>query len=211
MDLDQAIESEPGFMLTQLRNVEHFINRVQSLQLRTRSKAPLDYHQTSGPIQAMGISKWLQDNIRKPRVFKQKQLMIIAPPDCGKTGLINTLSEHLSIYHVPQLEDFDDMYQDDLFDLIVYDEFKGGRRITDLNRWLEGSTFPIRLKGGQRLKKENLPVIILSNYELQECYHSVRNQEMALAPLRARLTTIRIASHFKIAVVPHQPTSTSLT
>lgn len=70
-------------------------------------------------------------------------------------------------------EDFYDFYDDDQYDLIVLDEFKGQKTIQHMNRWLDGQKMTIRKKGSQGLKTKNLPIIIISNYSPQEVYHKV--------------------------------------
>ena len=60
-------------------------------------------------------------------------------------------------------EDFYCDYMDGCYDVIVLDEFKGQKRIQDLNQWTDGSHFPVKRKGlTPYVKKDNLPFIILS-------------------------------------------------
>ena len=89
-------------------------------------------------------------------------------------------------------EEFYDQYSDD-YDLVVMDEFKGQKKITFLNEFLQGSTMSIRKKGSQGIKQKNLPVIILSNLTLETCYRKA-NEDGRLDSLRARLEIVEVDS-----------------
>lgn len=118
-------------------------------------------------------------------------MWIRASPAMGKTTLIKYLQDTftLSIYFVPLNEKWYDGYEDNCFDLIILDEYKAHKKITDLNPILSGDPVPLsRRATAPYLKRENLPVIILSNYLPHECYHKA--SPMALAPLLSRLTVL---------------------
>ena len=96
------------------------------------------------------------------------------------------------MYHMPTTEEFYDQYSDD-YDLVVMDEFKGQKTIQWMNQFLQGSPMPIRKKGSQGMKYKNLPVVILSNYRLSECYVKAAN-DGRLSTLECRLEIIEIDS-----------------
>ncbi len=85
-------------------------------------------------------------------------------------------------------EDFDDEYENNTYDLIVIDEFKGQRKLTWINKFVEGAPMSLRKKGSQYLKTDNPPVVILSNYNLEQCYSKVK--DWRLEPFRARFDFI---------------------
>lgn len=146
-----------------------------------------------GRLDMIDIVKWLNQNIKKERPFKQAQLYLQGPTNSGKTSLIIWLSQYLRVYQMPLGEDFVDDYNDDLFDLIVFDEFRGQRTITDMNVLLQGDPTgcPLRRKGSQVVKKKNLPIIILSNFSPREAYHKVaETQPGILAPFVSRLWVV---------------------
>ncbi len=118
------------------------------------------------------IARWLNKNIKQKRKFKQEQLYIWGETNIGKTSLIEQLSEYLNIYYLPA-EDFYDTYLDDSYDLVVMDEFKGQKRVSFLNQFLQGSTMPLPKKGSQYVKCQNLPCIFLSNYSLRNAYKNI--------------------------------------
>jgi len=100
------------------------------------------------------IFKWIINNILEERPFAQQQLFIWGETCLGKTGLINTLEKYCRIYFVPADEEFYDLYDDDEYDLVVFDEFLGGKKITFMNQFLDGQKLPIRKKGTQYLKQK---------------------------------------------------------
>lgn len=154
------------------------------------------------------IGKWLADNIRRSRQLKAPQLFIHGPPNHGKTTLIEFLKKSLSVYHIPTTEDFYDAFDND-YDLCVIDEFKGQKSIQWLNQFLDGQVMTIRKKGSQYLKKKNIPCIILSNYELKDCYEGLKKAEAEaiekgwtvsdkLESLKARLQIVQVDNFIKV-------------
>ena len=71
---------------------------------------------------------------------------------------------------MPLLEDFYDFYEDENYDLVVLDEFRGQKTIQFLNMWTQGGIMNVRKKGSQTMKTRNLPFIVLSNYPLDLVY-----------------------------------------
>lgn len=113
----------------------------------------------------------------------------------GKTTLIEKLQRWLNVYFIPN-EDFYDAYEDNLYDLCVIDEFKANKTIQWLNGFLQGGSFPLRKKGSQYLKRQNLPTIILSNYSLRECYKKVPDDK--LETLECRVKTIYVSQFINV-------------
>jgi len=109
---------------------------------------------------------------------------------------VNQLEKWCRIYQIPATEDFYDLYEDGMYDLAVLDEFKASKTIQWLNLWLQGGMMNIRKKGAQVLKKENIPTIILSNYELHESYHKVELSK--LETLESRLDIVRVSEFINI-------------
>ena len=74
------------------------------------------------------------------------------------------------VYDMPRDEEFYDDFEDGCFDLVVLDEYKANKKIQFLNAWADGQPFPLRQKGRQSVKTDNLPLIIVSNYSIEEVY-----------------------------------------
>lgn len=111
------------------------------------------------------------------------------------------LAKRLSVYYIPH-EDFYDSYDDEAYDLAVLDEFGGQKTPTWLNMWLDGQPMPLRKKGSQCMKYNNLPTIICSNSDLFDCYNAVRQER--LDALAERLTII-YCDHFLDIQLPEPP------
>jgi len=144
------------------------------------ASAPIVEHQVPVPGYACPpstatkrLSAWVNSNVFSLRPLRHPQMYLHGPPRTGKTTFVQLLEKYLRIYHFPMDEDFYDFYDDELYDLIVLDEFRGQKTIQHLNRWLDGQKMTYRKKGSQGLKTKNLPIIIISNYSPQEVYHKV--------------------------------------
>lgn len=137
------------------------------------------------------VADWLTNNIRKPRAHRQLQLWISAPPRAGKTSLIMWLEStfRLSIYFWPKDEHWWDGYSDKAYDLIILDEFRSQKKITELNPILSGDPTPLsRRSSAPLVKRDLLPVIILSNFNPSQCFHKCSEEQ--LAPLMDRLLVV---------------------
>jgi len=152
----------------------------------------------SSEIAEMQIMTWLNLNIKEPRDFRQTQLYIYGPPKMGKSTLIRNLNNYLSIYYVPRDDgEFCDEYEDGIYDLIVLDEFTNKKTMQWMNQLLDGQTCYLKKKGGQILKKDNLPVIILSNFSLEQNYPRL-NESGMLEPLISRLKIVNVQSFINV-------------
>lgn len=187
-------DTDPGFVLQHKRKLEEY----QTWVVMKKPRLDLLPWQPV-PVPAFGpdrqLAEWLNSNIFHPgRPLKARQLYLYSPPNCGKTTLITWLSRFCRIYYMPLLEDFYDFYDDDSYDLVVIDEFKGQKQIQFLNQWLDGQTTTVRVKGGQRLKRRNLPCIILSNWALPTVYHGAieKHGHDVISPLVARLDIVSV-------------------
>ena len=149
------------------------------------------------------IATWLNLNICKKRKFKQAQLWISGPTNVGKTSLFLMLEQYLRVYVVCLEEDFMDGFDPALFDLIVFDEFRGQKKITWMNSFVQGGTVPVRIKGSRGVKitdRDNLPVLVLSNYSIAECYHKA--DSIAVSTIKSRFEECQIIEDsYKIKIV----------
>lgn len=185
-------KEDPGYVMLNKRKLEEYETWV-TCQNSKKSKVDWVPPPLDGLTDANAqIAKWICSNIRQPRTFKAPQLFITGKTNLGKTSLVEWLGLSLSVYHIPQTEDFYDLYSDD-HDLVVFDEFKGQKTIQWMNLFLQGAHMSIRKKGSQYLKTKNLPVIILSNYSLGDCYPKARD-DGRLETLQSRLEIVEVDS-----------------
>lgn len=183
----------PGVFLLHKRKIEEFA-AWSKRQKMVESLIPWSIGAlvADGPTSA--LVEWLRENILEPRLHRQKQLWIYGPPGIGKSRLIGQLQERLRVYVIPRDEEFYDEYEDGLYDLCVLDEYRSHKTLNWLNSWLDGSTFPIRQKGRQAVKNDNLPVIICSNYAPETCYKESVTRDAFID----RLTVVELQAPFNL-------------
>ncbi len=188
--MEDLRESEPGFCLMHHKQIEYFASAVERDRLRSRKRGFAELTVISGGHGAKLVRDWLDVNVGKPRHFKQKQLFVQALPNSGKTTLMRMLSEYVNIYWVPMFEDFEDEYENDVYDLVVLDEFKGQRKLTWMNMFAQGGPMQLRQKGRQYFKTDNPPVVVLSNHHVEQCYSNC--SAVALEAFRARFDFVSL-------------------
>jgi len=197
--LDAIDDQAPGYMLQHLRAVQHYHSFFELKKKRAEFAAAQDLKVRVQVVEPycsdwnQAIATWLEKNIRQTRIHRQAQLWIKAPPGAGKTSLLMWMEKtfKLSIYWWPKDEKWWDGYSDGAFDLIVLDEFRAQKMITELNPVLSGDPHPLSRRGAPPLvKRDNLPVIILSNFSPMECYHKVQMSQ--LHPLLDRLEFVEV-------------------
>lgn len=159
----------------------------------------------AGDISIQQLLEWVNSNVCQSRPFRSRQLYIWGPPAVGKTTFLRLLEKSLRIYYMPTDENFYDMYDDDDYDLIVIDEFKGQKTIQDLNRWLDGQNMSIRQKGRQCMKLKNLPVIIVSNFPPHIVYRN-KFEKGELEPFTSRVVVVEIKTMIPFERIVSAPT-----
>jgi len=166
----------------------------------------------AGSSHILQLLEWVNANVCQPRPFRSRQLYVWGPPAVGKTTFLRLLEKSLRVYYMPTDENFYDFYDDEDYDLIVVDEFKGQKTIQDLNRWLDGQTLTVRKKGTQCMKFRNLPVIIVSNFPPHVVYRN-KFEKGELEPFTSRLLVVEIPTMipFDRIVSAPPPPSTSTT
>lgn len=196
--LQDVFKRWPGKMLMYRNRIEQFQQLCESASDQERMPFTGILIPEDADTTYYSVANWLNSNLPKAgdilkRDFKTAQLYLSGPPNSGKTSMIRDLMKYFRVYFAPMTEDFYDEYDDNLYDLVVFDEFRSSKPITWLNQFLDGSIMTIRKKGRQYLKKKNLPCIILSNYALDECYESaVEKNPVALDSLKARLLQVQV-------------------
>lgn len=176
-----------------ISTMTHTVRQVRARDVRSEMdwSVETDYFRDSpqGVIEAW-IRARLDRSTRIPR--KAKQLYIYGATNLGKTTLLDRLAKHFSIYTMPK-EDFQDFWSDSAYQLCVLDEFIGGKKVSWLNSWLEGSTMNLRVKGSQRMKEFNIPTLMLSNSSPEECYRAMSLEHpVRFAAFLGRLTIVHL-------------------
>jgi hypothetical protein len=123
----------------------------------------------------LDVITWIRENVYPAkRKFKQPQLLITGASNIGKTTLVYNLCEaaNLKAYWAPMNGGYDD-FDDKSYDIMVYDEFRCTRPVQEMNMVLEGREVELPARYMNKKKIENKPVIILSNYGVDQLYPKV--------------------------------------
>lgn len=207
----QDINKEaPGFVLQHYKKLKDYENILESWKVD--QKVPwlgMKPYIMGRPPAELKIIQWLNNNVKKERPHKKLQLWIHGPTGVGKTTLWNeTLDKALRIFIVPYDADWMDGYTDD-YDLIVFDEYHAHKPITWLNSFVEGVKFPLRRRGMLPFtKRKNIPVIVFSNYSMNECYkHANEQNSLGLVALHERFEEVEVIDLLEIELQdPPTPT-----
>lgn len=191
-DLDSIF---PHYVMTHLGPLERYLEfksrqalqttRARVLQ-ETFSVRPADGHSTFCNIQ---LATWLNSMIfNRSLSHRPTQMWVKTSPGAGKSSLISQLEDdfNVSVYRWPLEEQWFDGYIDGAYDLIVLDEYKAQKKITQLNPILSGDRVPLSRRGlPPYIKRDILPVLILSNYTPREAYH--KSLPAAIESLESRI------------------------
>lgn len=172
-------DAEPGYVLTNLQKLQLYRTWVQNEKRRkTKEKwKECAYDVGALNLQEITIMEWINKNIKKPREFKQSQLVLEGGTNFRKTSLVNLLSKSLSILWMNCLEDFF-QWEDGVYDLVVFDEWQANQHpIQFMNQFLDGQEMWVRIKQTQALKTERIPVIILTNFSIDLNFPVARMME----------------------------------
>jgi len=178
--LRDAILSDPAFALLHLKQIKAFYAEMDSINMEKKLTGYKEITWRVGwPKCVLDIGIWLNANlsIGNPSLHRplgKPQLYIHGRTAMGKTHLITQLSTMVKTYCCTSSEHFFDGL-DATYNLIVFDEFHGQQTATFMNQILDGQPMVIPQKGCQYFKKNNPPVIILSNYPPHECYPNLYN------------------------------------
>ncbi len=136
------------------------------------------------------VCAWLHKNMKRDRAHKQSQLWLWSTlPGMGKTSLIQFLDKHYRVYYIPQDENWYDLYDDNSYDLAVLDDYnRASKKLSWLNRFLEGAAFHLSQRNSGCVKRDNIPVIICSNLPPDQIYSRTR----VINTLLARIDIIEV-------------------
>lgn len=202
------------FMLLHSKQVTQFYNDYHSdlLEIEAEKKwskiIRLDADTPPGSayqqaIDNAQIARWITRNtIDKRYQFRDSNLWIYGETKIGKTTLVETLKNAgCNICNI----DYGTPFYDGLTDktqLIVFDEYKAQRTITEMNKLCDGSTGRYNIKGGSFLKTKPIPVLVLSNFSIQEAYHN--SDQKHLETLINRFDVIHVEHHILVKLVINQ-------
>lgn len=108
------------------------------------------------------------------------------------TGKSRTLWELYPNHYAKELNKWWDGYQDE--EVVAIEEWSPKNECTAsfLKVWADRYPFPAQIKGGSLKKIRPSKIIVLSNYELEQCFPNVEDLE----PMRRRFTVVRFPFTF---------------
>lgn len=179
----------PGYYLIHRNNVQSLIAEIE----QDNQEAPTSFDCPEADESLEGwklVENWLFENILKAREHKKPQLWLYGPPGAGKSHMLSELRKRLRVYDLSP-DKWDDEYDDDNYDIIVGDEYKGQKTLTYLNRISEGTHMPLlRRCRAPYMKKDNKPLIICSNLPIDQTYDKC--QQVYRDALHARFLEVRV-------------------
>lgn len=196
--LQEIMIKDPGYYMLKKRWLEEFDTACRFQQANASKQSwPTEWTYSGESPETQRIAEWLKSNIGVTRSLRQKQLFVHGPKEYCKSTVIELLRAFFRLYEITKAEDFYDFYDDRTTDIAYMDEFKGQKQIQWLNQFLDGSWMTLRKKGSQCIKMKNLPVIILSNFPLEQCYAgALAKDPNKLDTLQSRLEVIELRQPF---------------
>lgn len=195
--------AHPGFTMMNLVKIQNYLEWKKST---TMIQETIPFPTPSSPVQGLDqphldILNWIVAQVENLNQMEKVQvpavnngIFITGPSNIGKSHFLNEIQRYFRCYFIPMDEDFYDLYEDGKYDLMVMDEFKHQKKIQWLNRLIDGTPVSLRKKGGQIMKIAPIPVMILSNYLLEECYPKIyRDNPGIFTTIQRRL--IQVSFH----------------
>ncbi len=174
--IDEINDQDSGYFMMHQKQIlaykVYWAQRKRKEEIKPEWKKPRKG--THSCVAGKQVIEWLCANIKVHRAFKSPQLWLYGPKNTGKTGVVRWLEKYLRIYDIPP-NDWDDLYDDEAYDLAFFDEFKGSKKITYMNKFVQGGRCPLLRKNlPVVIKQNNMPVIILSNLDIQGSYPNTK-------------------------------------
>lgn len=128
------------------------------------------------------------------RPHKTKNLLLVGPPNTGKTSLALQIQKHTSVYYMG-VHNWFPAYRSGVYRMILWNQFNlRAMSYPELLNFLEGSKMDLQYKGGSTLKTDNQLVFMTSNMTLSQHinsrFKSKQSRALAEANLRARIDQV---------------------
>lgn len=110
------------------------------------------------------------------------QFWICGNTNSGKTYITDMLEKNGYNGYMPSIEEENwEDYSNKYTNFIHFEEYKGEKTVRFLNKLLEGTKMPLKIKGKSRtIKDKNIPIFIKSNYLPHEAYNNIDDNTLNL-------------------------------
>ncbi len=183
------------FLLVHLKQVKEYISEVKRIEFdvqEVKNRIPWTIPIGIGD-QDVVVAEWIGDNLFQPRSLGDTNLWIYGPTGLGKTRLKEQLMARVRVYVLPYDGGWFDSYEDGKFDLLVIDEFKAQYTMQQMNRLLGSEKTTLNRRGREPLRcRDRLPVLVLSNYDINGCYSKTEFDNPGLLALSRRVLQHRV-------------------
>lgn len=128
------------------------------------------------------------------RPHKSKQLLLVSPPNTGKTSLALKIRQFVSVYFMG-VDNWFPRYKSGVYRMILWNQFNlRAMQYPQLLNLLQGIPMDLQYKGGSVLKTDNQLIYMTSNMTLeqhiQSRFKSEQSRALSRANLRARIDQI---------------------
>lgn len=198
---DVALDPEYSSTILHL-GVQKVMAFAQLVSTSSKPRLPWDSFVCSAPFRLPPdplhlIAKWIDEALYRDRHPKSPQLWIWShASNMNKTRLSDELEKYGVRIFRPAQNGYWNGYQDGLYDLVYFDEFKGSYTIQDMNLFLGGSPCLLNAKAGQVDKRQNIPCLITANYPPEGVY--LKNPER-IQNLASRLLVVEVTKKIDLA------------
>ena len=170
--LKEIHDAEPAYVGYNLQKIRYYMDWYRSQRQETKDPwQEIDLSQFELNSPNYRISKWLNDNIKKPMLPRTRHLMLVGPTLLGKSLLISKLRNYLRVYDFPIQPPYLPEWDDGNCDMVSMDDLRPGWTMSFLLNFLGGAPMWIRDYGRQVMKHINIPTIITCNRTFHQMYH----------------------------------------
>ena len=128
------------------------------------------------------------------RPHKTKNLLLVGPPNTGKTSLALEVQKHVATYYMG-VSNWFPSYRSRVYRMILWNQFSlRTMSYPELLNFLQGTKMDLQYKGGSTLRTDNQLILMTSNMTLEQHissrFKSEQSRQKARANLRARIQQV---------------------
>lgn len=187
-DLYKLASEFPGYFISNLKKVEAFTQYVHLASLNRKTLSPLSFSDPPelSPPESL-VFDWLRCICERRLDRANLHLRLEGPTGVGKSSFAFALRSFFRVWQMPYDTTFFCEWDDQRYDLVLLDEFRSQLTPTFINRFADGMGVQLNRKGaGPVTHSVKTPILLLSNYTLEECYPGVASKNPDVLRATAR-------------------------